>query len=145
MNNTMKKLRQTGRTTRMLESAIALSRMGKVVYVLCADCQQIRHLKGMIGNDNNIRFDVFDLTNVDMRTMKMRGSYPCDIGRRRAIHDDHIVLIDHYALEKFYGLILDTLHAFDQVDTGSNGLIDHNTKKSIFGGIDLGDLNDLLN
>lgn len=85
------KLRQTGRTTRMLEKAKKLAQEGRAVYILAANRAERSRLKALLGiNDLGISVEALSaLSNFDWNNLSLRGAHP-----------NCIVLVDHYALER---------------------------------------------
>ena len=96
--------RQTGRTTRMLEEAKRLSRMGFAVYVVAAYGAQAAHFKDKLRDYPSIKVETFDtLDNLNPTTLTLRDAWPsCR------------VLVDHYAIECEYAGILEELVRYDR-------------------------------
>lgn len=113
------KLRQTGRTTRMLKEALLLAEKGKTVYVICAlhsNCglfsrQVARDLKDAVLSE-------------DGRVVLKSGGRICfmaqhnplwnwDAWRVMGVGADAEILVDHYAIESRYSKALEELHRFD--------------------------------
>lgn len=95
-------MRQSGRTTRMLEDARRLSREGRAVYVIAANGQHAATLRGEL-NDKSISVEtVHTLGNFDWVTMSLRGAHP-----------NCCVLVDHYAIESRFSLMLEMLKRYD--------------------------------
>ena len=111
-----KKLRGSGRTTRMLQKAVELDRARRAVYIVAADLWHINTLKEQLkalGYPKE-RIGVYikietpeDLGNFNFRTMSLIGAHP-----------NAVVLCDHYTIESYYGRMLQVLHAYDHVEDG---------------------------
>ena len=96
--------RQTGRTTRMLEEAKRLSRMGFAVYVVAAYEVQAAHFKDKLKDYPSIQVETFaTLDNLDPATLTLTGAW---LNCR--------VLVDHYAIEREYAGILEELVRYDR-------------------------------
>ena len=106
----MEELRQTGRTTRMLEEAKRLTREGRAVYVIAANKNEQLRIAKLLGNENpynnefGIKIETPDTPgNFNWETLSLIGAHP-----RCA------VLVDHFAIEKHIGYrLLNELHKFD--------------------------------
>ena len=117
----MTTLRGTGRTTRMLEMAIAEARKPQYVMVVAANQRDADRLKEqcakMLGRKpsgpkvylaadgepygGEITFDPVD-GEFDWKTLRVRGAYPTIP-----------VFVDHFAIEAEFGHILRELHRYD--------------------------------
>lgn len=108
ITSTMEALRNTGRTTRVIEDAIRLAREGRAVYVLGADYGHAKVLQRII----------------DKRAGKYHGikcespgglgtQYNWDTGRLEGAHPNCVVLIDHHAIERRYAGVIEMLHRYD--------------------------------
>jgi len=98
-------LRQTGRTTRMLEEAKALSTQGRAVYVVAANQHHAKQLACSLGKEWNGQIKIEtegSLGNLDWETLTLRGAHP-----------NCVVLIDHYAIESRFARVLEMLHRYD--------------------------------
>ncbi len=118
----MTTLKGTGRTTRMLEAAIASARKPQYVMVVAANQRDADRLKEQCATMLNrkisgpkvylaadgepyggeITFERVQDRDWDWRTMTFRGSYPTI-----PVH------VDHNAIEQEYGHILRELHRYD--------------------------------
>ena len=99
----MKDIRQTGRTTRMLEDARRLANEGAAVYVVfdtvdqafCSITENDRRL-GIKGETPET------LGNFDFDTLRPKGAWP-----------NCVVLVDHWVIEKRFAPLLEMLHRYD--------------------------------
>lgn len=104
----MKTKRQTGRTTRMLDAAMAAARDGRAVYVVAANADHARTLRaiaGACGGDNlGIKFEpIGNFRELDLRTGAARF----------AAHPNCAFFIDHYAVETGLAWALREMTRFD--------------------------------
>ena len=104
----MNKLRQTGRSTRMLLKAKSLAEDGVVVYVIAdreSHRRQLEEQYDELGGrrDEFIKFLTPQLGNFDWDGLRLIGSNP-----------NCVVLVDHYAIERRFHNIIEMLHAFDE-------------------------------
>jgi hypothetical protein len=101
-----RKLRQTGRTTRMLDEAKKLAKDGRAVYVVADSKQQAYYIRKMAGEDGEklgIKFEsIGGLSNFDWDTMRTRGSHP-----------NCVFLLDHFVIEARFSPIIEALHRYD--------------------------------
>lgn len=101
-------MRRTGRTTRMLEDAMAMARNGRAVYVIGATKHHADMLRGVAGpaaDQLGIKFEAAresGLGNMDWETMSLQGAHP-----------NCAVLVDHYAIESKFAAVLEMLHRYD--------------------------------
>ena len=99
-------MRQTGRTTRMLEEARRLDEEGRAVYVVCANRDQVERLRRRARDmaiPESVKFETdATLSNLDWGRLWLRGAHP-----------NCVVLIDHYAIEERFGPVLEMLHRYD--------------------------------
>lgn len=97
-------LRQTGRTTRLLESAKRIASEGRAVYVVASTQRMVQHMNEMLGATTmGIKIETeHSLGNLDWKTMTLRGAHP-----------NVVVLADHYAIESTFARMLEQLHRFD--------------------------------
>jgi len=108
-------MRQTGRTQRMLESAISQARNDKYVLVICRDNLHREHLIERVLKEPDSRragqekiyigkgsISVVLPNNFDWREMRRNGS-----------HLSCVVLADHYTIESEFSKMLEMLHRFD--------------------------------
>lgn len=98
------RLRQTGRTTRMLEHAKKLSGEGRAVYIVADNRREVRRLTIELGEGNHgIKVETPEsLGNLDWQTLTLRGAHP-----------NCVVLCDHHTIEDRFGAIVRMLHAYD--------------------------------
>lgn len=100
----MKSLRQTGRTTRMLEAAIAYANEKGSCLVVAADANHARTLERSAakipGYSRAVRV-------LPMRSLELDPLTLCVFGSRDG------VFIDHFAIESRYSTVLRRLHEFD--------------------------------
>lgn len=98
------RLRQTGRTTRMLEHAKKLSSEGRAVYVVADNQREVQRLTIELGEGKHgIKVETPEsLGNLDWKTMTLRGAHP-----------NCVVLCDHHTIEDRFGAIVRMLHAYD--------------------------------
>ncbi len=107
----MKRLRRTGRTTRLVAQATTLAREGRAVYVVVATKRDITRLLTMLQtagySDNGaIKVETWEsLFGLDTGAdMHIAGAHP-----------NCAVLVDHFAIESRFGALLEELHRFDEV------------------------------
>lgn len=98
------RMRNTGRTTRMLKHAKQLAAEGRAVYIVVDNSRERNRLFLELGKDNKgIDIETPEtLGNLDWQTMTLRGAHP-----------NCIVLADHHAIEDRFGAIVSMLHAYD--------------------------------
>lgn len=104
---TMRSLRATGRTTRMLEEAIRQDKQGRAVYVMAATHFQADWIKRKLldmtkGKPGGIKVEHPRSMNFDWDRMLMPGA-----------HANCVILVDHFAIEDRFSKIIDALHRFD--------------------------------
>ena len=105
MSNAMRKLRGTGRTTRMLEHAKKLAREGRAVYVIADNTRDMRRLEILCGESKlGIKFE----------TPSTPGNFEWEAMRLRGAHPNCVVLVDHWAIESKFARVLEMLHAYDE-------------------------------
>lgn len=107
----------TGRTTRMLEEAVALSKEGRAVYVVAATMEHARMLHYMTVRPvaMDIQFEsAASLGNLDWHTLRLAGAHP-----------NCAVLIDHFAIESEFAPMLEMLHRYDTVTPKSEAVTDY--------------------
>ncbi len=111
MSESFDRLKQTGRTTRMLKEAYSLASEGRAVYVLAHNPNYAFELEckfdNMFGPRESHRLGVkFEtpgrLQNFDFQAMQLQGAHP-----------NCRVLVDHYTIESMYARMLQELHRFD--------------------------------
>lgn len=110
--------RNTGRTRRMLRDAMKLCEAGRAVYVIAADSAHADTLKHSLyeirrevhcdspdPGYNSIKIETPDTLNFDWRIMAVPHAHPkC------------VFLVDHYAIERWFGPLFDMLHRYDDVE-----------------------------
>ena len=98
------RMRNTGRTTRMLLHAKLLAAEGRAVYVVVDNSRERNRLLLELGKDNKgIEIETPEtLGNLDWQTMTLRSAHP-----------NCIVLADHHAIEDRFRAIVDMLHYYD--------------------------------
>ena len=96
--------RRTGRTTRMMEEAKALARVGRAVYVIFGYPAHNRNLEDEESIQLGIKFETpTSMSNFDWPTMSLKGA-----------HRNCVVLVDHYAIESYFSRMLAVLHRYDK-------------------------------
>ena len=96
--------RRTGRTTRMLQYAMQLSELGRAVYIIAANEKQAKDLRLQLGNEpHGIKVETeSSLGDFDWQRLTVPGAHPyC------------VFLVDHYAIERKFGALLNMLTNFD--------------------------------
>jgi hypothetical protein len=95
---------RTGRTTRMLEHAVQLSKEGKAVYVVAANELDALRLEREVGPlVRGVKFESADaFPELDWRTMTLPRAWP-----------NVVVLVDHYAIEQRIGAALQMMTRYD--------------------------------
>lgn len=99
-------LRQTGRTTRMLERALRLARDGRAVYVLAVDRQHIAWLKGRLAELEGAA-EVRE--SIKFETDATLGPSGPDWSRMLpsiSAHPNCILLADHYYIESRWSALV---------------------------------------
>jgi hypothetical protein len=99
-------LRGTGRTYRMMIRARIEEGRGRAVYVIAANHSEKQRLEAMIPEERtSIKVEVPDNT-FDWQRLTVPGAHP-----------NCVFLVDHYAIESHFALVLEMLHRFDPLDT----------------------------
>jgi hypothetical protein len=104
-------VRQTGRTTRMLEEAKDLAKAGRAVYVIAATWRHARALQRQVDNDmpnSSIKCEPPSASSFSWKTLSVLGAHP-----------NCVFLVDHYAIEQEFALMLEMLTRYDQPAEGS--------------------------
>lgn len=102
--------RRTGRSTRLIEEALRLSAEGKAVYVVCDSPAHVNVMSNMLAAMNpprqhGIKFENANLfPELNWQTMSLTKN----------AHPKCVVLVDHWAIERRYGRILEMLTRFDK-------------------------------
>lgn len=99
-------LEGTGRTTRMLKEAVALSREGKSVYIVAANTEHVRTLRIMLSREDSLYINIDTpegLGNFEWESMTLRNAWP-----------NCVVLVDHYTIEYRFHAMLAMLHKYDK-------------------------------
>ncbi len=99
--------RRTGRTTRMLERAVALAMQGRAVYVYVAGDEQrarqkLQEISGAPFYSFGIKVEHGFPRAFDWTRMRPYGAHP-----------NCTALIDHYLIERELALMLAELHRYD--------------------------------
>jgi hypothetical protein len=105
------RLRQTGRTTRMLEHARKLANDGKAVYVIASSEHHARQLSLAIGGDGRIGVDI---RGIKIETPTSCGNFDWETLSLRGAHPNCVVLVDHHTIEMQFAHILEAMHAYDE-------------------------------
>ena len=103
-------MRRTGRTTRMVQDALHLSREGRAVYVIAANQQEQARIQQDI--DARAKAEGRERHGIKVETWGSVGPLD-DTFRVPGMHPNCIVLVDHFALESRYAHVLDMLHHYD--------------------------------
>lgn len=103
--------RLTGRTTRMLEHAVELSKEGKTIYLIMASEREAkrarRQLNGMIGRaSHGIKAGTLD-------TLEILGDFSLKEMRFYRPRPNIEVLVDHFIIELEYAKLLEMLQRYD--------------------------------
>ena len=97
---------QTGRTTRMMEYAIAQGKAGRAVYVVFSTNEEIYHIKKdprWVDSARWLKFETPASLNFCWQTLRAPGMHPnCEI------------LVDHHVIESYLGRALEMLNRFDE-------------------------------
>lgn len=97
---------QTGRTTRMMEYAIAQGKAGRAVYVVFSTNEYIYQIKKddrWRGRVDWLKFETPKSMDLDWRVLRGRG-----------MHANSLVLVDHHVIESKFGKMLEMLNKFDK-------------------------------
>jgi hypothetical protein len=107
-NRGMKTLQKTGRTGRMLEEALRLQAAGKSVIIMMANHTEATAIKNRLGSSiGTIKVEsITGYPRFDWNKMEIPG-----------MGSQFVVLVDHSAIEGKFGMVLDTLHRFDEDQT----------------------------
>ena len=100
------KLRQTGRTTRLLEEAKHLAMAGRAVYVMAANEQHRRTLLAEFPDAARLGIKVEtpdSLPNFDWRRLHSLGAHP-----------NCVFLVDHFAIESQFPAMIDMLRRYEK-------------------------------
>jgi hypothetical protein len=99
-------LRNTGRTTRMLQRAIALDKQGRAVYIVASNDRHAKALNEQLAGldtENTIKVETANsLANFDWETMSLKRAHP-----------NCVVLVDHWAIQQRFEVMLQELHRYD--------------------------------
>ncbi len=104
----MKKLRGTGRTTRLINDAIKQAVSGKAVYVLSCTEKQAWSLEKMAGSAGvglGIKFESIE---------SIGGGFCWDNLRVLGSHPNCVFLVDHHVIEQKFETVLNMLHKYDK-------------------------------
>ncbi len=99
--------RPSGKTSRMVDLAIKLSKEGRAVYIIAPYSSHARNIKTMIemktkDDNHGIKIEVGPPRNFDWEEMRLRGAHP-----------NCRVLVDHHAIERQFPRMLAEYHAYD--------------------------------
>lgn len=97
-------LRKTGRTSRMLNAAIAEAKAGRAVYVVASDIQHAQVLANYIEAAcpemlSGIKIETPEALGFSWDTLTVRGSHP-----------NCLFLVDHYTITRRFDRILALFH-----------------------------------
>lgn len=112
-------MNRTGRTTRMIEAAIAEAKNGKAVYVICAHAERAKLLRDECPHADSlgVKFETWEsLSNLNPLYLTLEGAWP-----------NVRVLADHHAIETRYAAVLEMWQRFDKPEvkkTARDNLID---------------------
>lgn len=107
---TMKHLRGTGRTTRMVEAALSLSADGRAVYLVAATAEDAARIRRLVSDKADLRPHGIKVETWDsLGPVNERDGF-----RPRGMHPNCVVLVDHHAIESRYGAVIEMLHRFDR-------------------------------
>lgn len=98
-------LRQTGRTTRMLEEATRLAEDGREVYVVADSQHEANRCRILLGRGSRVRALAWSDERVTWGSIG---------GAIRGASRDAVVLFDHHAIEDRFAPVLEMLHRFDE-------------------------------
>lgn len=96
--------RTTGRTTRMLEKAKELSAQGKMVFILVSSDYDLLRMREKLGAECPATIELLETANLNVFTLKKRG-----------LHYNHTVLIDHEAIRANYLCLLEEYFSYNEV------------------------------
>lgn len=105
--------RRTGRSTRMLQAALEQARQGRAVYVVAATEAHVTQLMEQLHElcpgwrQLGIKVESY----LDLGTQL----HLCPTPMLRGAHPNCRVLVDHYAIEHYFGHIVDLFHRYDEV------------------------------
>ena len=99
-------LRQTGRTTRMMEDALQLARGGRAVYVVAANQRELERLRQLGGEEAQ-------QLGIHFETPHSPGNFSWSNVSLRGAHPNCVVLVDHYAIESEFSQMLEMLYRYD--------------------------------
>ena len=95
------KKRQTGRTTRMLQHACDMDRLGLAVRVLAASDNHAAGLRRRLPPGSGVKVETADTVRLDWPKMACVGDPNC------------VVLVDHYVIERECGPLLEMWTRYD--------------------------------
>ncbi len=115
----MKHLRQTGRSTRMLEAAAVCAEVGNYVFVVCSTPLHITAMKKLlrdlypdaeyVGSDKVY----IGRGSISFTTPDERRGWSWDTFRYSGQYPSCVVFIDHFAIEQRFDKLLDEVHRWD--------------------------------
>jgi hypothetical protein len=100
------KLRQTGRTTRMMQEAKRIAEAGRAVYVMAANEQHRRTLLSEFPDAGSLGIKVEtpdSLPNFDWRRLHSPGAHP-----------NCVFLVDHFAIESQFPALIEMLRRYER-------------------------------
>lgn len=98
--------RNSGRTTRMIDEALRLSREGRAVYVIMDNMERARYHQRKLDHE-------YPYSGVKFETPSSPGNFDWGSLRLIGAHPNCVVLVDHFAIERKFGAILDELYRYD--------------------------------
>jgi hypothetical protein len=100
-------MRGSGRTQRMLETAIADAQAGRAVYVMAADKQHRAYLERRLADMGT------EGLGIKIETPNSTGNFDWDRMALVGAHPNCLTFVDHWAIEKRFERILRELHRWD--------------------------------
>jgi len=110
--------RGTGRTTRMLDAALDAALHGQTVAVVAADELDVGRFQQMLesmahGSIIQVRNGRLDFPNASISIRAPALTFNWMTLRFQGMDQATMVLVDHYAIEMYWGNMLTMLHRFD--------------------------------
>lgn len=111
------KVRQTGRTTRMLCAAIrAAVQEHRAVYIVCANQRDVKRMEEMLDRNLEDLMGIKERAGIQIETWEsLRASINFSTMQLRNAWPNCLVLYDHFAIESQYHMLLTELHRWDAV------------------------------
>lgn len=104
--------RGTGRTTRMVQHAIAIAKQRtRIVFIVGHD---VGHIEAVVAREGG--GPLMD-DNGGVRWLRVRSAGNCDFGSRGPQvrgRSDSVVFVDHYVIEQRFGFYLAMMQAYDE-------------------------------